>query len=268
VAFDGTNRSCTCAGTPPLYYINGSCQNNCGKCASATLPFTNNQFAAWCLNCVAASSQSSAQTYCPTCCPIIVELAKNPCLALFVAAGTFKDYWAPLTDNCGKINMTLKPNLLCTPCEDGVKTSTNNETDVDCGGNCTKKCTAGLHCSTKADCDGGECSRGGLCQVPVVSGPETKKLGAKEYGIIFAVIGGVILLIGVLCTWKWWIPTIGGDNAYDTAVAYTAANHEGIEMEAVKSDRGTSVVDDRLQGPTSPTHYEATSANEDDVYVS
>jgi len=195
---------------------------------------------------------------------VIKEFTYNPCLALALESGQFSpDLFLPLQTNCKTLNVTLSPSNLCVPCKDGIKSG--NETDVDCGGGCAKKCPAGLHCATKADCDGGECSRGGLCQPIKPPATVTKKLGAKEYGIIVGVIGGVILLLGFLCTWKWWIPTIGGDGAYESAVSYTAANHDGIEMETVKSDRGVSVVDERL-ATTSPTHYD--SPHEDDVYVS
>jgi len=254
-SLDGLNRSCTC---PNLLFFNGSCVNNCNDCASATFPSAS-QFVNLCGACPLASGSGIAGA-CQACCPVLIEYAKNPCSAPALEAN--KDIFIAIQTNCKAINYTLVPNYLCVPCQDGMKNG--NETDVDCGGACPTKCAAGLHCATKADCNGGECSRGGLCQPVQPPVTTTKKLGAKEYGIIVGVIGGVLLLIGFLCTWKWWIPTIGGDGAYESAVSYTAANHEGIEMEAVKSDRGVSVVDDRL-ATTSPTYD---SPHEDDVYVS
>jgi len=247
-----------------LYFNGLTCINNCATCVNYTLSVSTLQAA--CTTCGTAGPTTNLTLACAGCCPLIKETLLNPCLGVYLEHPdpTFAPFISALLNNCGKINVVLKPNYLCLPCKDGVKSG--NETDVDCGGNCTAKCAQGLHCATKNDCNGGACSKGGLCLAPVAQTTTAKAIGKNEYGIIVGVIGGVILLVGFIATWKWWIPAIGGETAYESAVSYTAANHEGIEMENVKSDRGVSVVDDRqLQ---SPTAYEATAAHEDDVYVS
>jgi hypothetical protein len=43
-------------------------------------------------------------------------------------------------------------------CKDGVKNG--KETDVDCGGSCTTKCTTSQHCGTAADCAASACVNG------------------------------------------------------------------------------------------------------------
>jgi hypothetical protein len=48
-------------------------------------------------------------------------------------------------------------------CGDGVENG--DETDVDCGGGCARKCGAGKGCETAADCDSGMCSAN-VCQSP------------------------------------------------------------------------------------------------------
>ncbi|HVY47846.1 MAG TPA: lamin tail domain-containing protein [Minicystis sp.] len=48
-------------------------------------------------------------------------------------------------------------------CSDGVQNG--DESDIDCGGSCAKKCAPNLHCMTGADCQLGACSNG-LCVCP------------------------------------------------------------------------------------------------------
>ena len=43
----------------------------------------------------------------------------------------------------------------CPPCLDGKKSG--DETDVDCGGSCPKKCGNGQSCKVNADCDHDRC---------------------------------------------------------------------------------------------------------------
>jgi hypothetical protein len=165
-----------------------------------------------------------------------------------------------IATNCAKVGVVLTTNYFCAPCDDGKKSP--GETDIDCGGTCPNKCAAGLHCTGAADCTGsGGCSRGGICLAAANATATDKSLTKADYGIIVAVIGGLILIVGFVATWKWWYPMHGGEGN----TAFSPVSHEGVEMESVKSDRGVSVVDDQLTA--SPTHADA-PGHEEDVYVS
>jgi len=130
---------------------------------------------------------------------------------------------------------------------------------VDCGGTKCPKCAIGAQCRSASDCSSGGCSQFGLCFAASNATAAASSTTKSTWGIVVGVIGGVILIVGGLITWKCWIPAVG-DNAYDTAVGYAAANHEGVEMNTMKSDRGISVVD--------TPHPDDPQPHEEDMYVS
>jgi len=192
----------------------------------------------------------------------------NPCLGYWLqqnAASQQALLTISIRANClVTLNFSIPQSTQClivASCSDGIKNG--NETGVDCGGNCAKKCAAGVSCASSSDCSSGLGCSSGICAAATTSSSSSKQLTVNDYGIIVAVLGAIILIVGVVCTFKCWIPAMGGDGAYMTAVSYTPATHEGIEMEPVKSDRGVSVVDDHLH--QSPAHG---GVAEDEMYVS
>src|SRR5690349_9150201 len=54
-------------------------------------------------------------------------------------------------------------------CSDGIKN--NDESDIDCGGNCSTSCDPGKQCGDELDCETGIC-RDGSCGVPTCNDGE------------------------------------------------------------------------------------------------
>jgi len=259
--FGSNGRDCFCL-DPGLWYNGSACMNPCPTCSSFDGSGLTTLLGEICLNCVQANV-ANPQKNCGVCCGTLQESSQNPCVPVWFAnqpPGPAQQFLPIIAGNCQNLNISLAYNYLCIPCKDGKKDGT--ETDVDCGGSCPTKCGVGLHCRVNADCNSssGGCSAG-VC-LPAAS-TSTSGLTETQWGIVVAVVGGTLLIAGCFVTFKWWIPSIGGDGAYDSAVAYTAANHEGVEM--TKPERAVSIMDLNAHSPQTTNE---TSMREDEVYVS
>lgn len=69
------------------------------------------------------------------------------------------------------------PNGVCISCTDGVKNG--DETDIDCGGNCSTKCAGGKACKKGGDCENGICEAG-TCSSVKVDAADPKDLVINE----------------------------------------------------------------------------------------
>ena len=92
-----------------------------------------------------------------------------PLLALVALAGCSNTASRP---DGGGGNAGVDLSIAFPGCDDGVKNA--DEADVDCGGVCATKCTSGLACKKKEDCESG------LCVLSMCAPPNQCTNGVKD----------------------------------------------------------------------------------------
>jgi len=241
--------------------------NTCEFCAVGCLNTTLNlaEFSSYkCNVCFQTGS------FCEECCPYAKAFSSDPCASAWLAKAnaTSQSMVKTIGINCAALSIILSQETTClTTCSNQV--TDPDESDVDCGGACTK-CANALHCVNNNDCASNICSSK-VC----AAAPKSSVSQINQLAVALAIIGGLVMGVSVFLTWWWWVPKQSDGVEYRQGVELESqhpirqqADKAGEGEPTSRTEGGETIEQQNLSTSRQADHPGVNIEPDDDVYVS